>query len=304
MRRILKSSLSGRLHYCALMPRLPSSFSYSCRLLFSAYLLLSAVAAFLILNAVASPITTATPNENSRHRFTKGSMIIMLAWKKPGDDEYRRVLAGFSGSDRLSLFFTGKYFGGFEPQVAPYTDYDKANNNIRTRTWVPNVVDVHLPSWKHKTPDRSVLKKIPNGPTSGSFLIAQFGPNEAFQNYHFQVIRDPHTLVSQTNMLLLERMKEKNAEFRDDVLVPGEPMHIDPNLRHGVIVEDDLDWINTVLLYLSLLKQPQTGIPVLAGRELGGWVEIFNDMAKKRGIELDRYWEYAWGVHSTVAPAH
>ncbi|KAF8823191.1 hypothetical protein HHX47_DHR10000101 [Lentinula edodes] len=286
------------------MPRLPSSFSYSCRLLFSAYLLLSAVVAFLILNAVASPITTATPNENSRHRFTKGSMIIMLAWKKPGDDEYRRVLAGFSGSDRLSLFFTGKYFGGFEPQVAPYTDYDKTNNNIRTRTWVPNVVDVHLPSWKHKTPDRSVLKKIPNGPTSGSFLIAQFGPNEAFQNYHFQVNRDPHTLVSQTNMLLLERMKEKNAEFRDDVLVPGEPMHIDPNLRHGVIVEDDLDWINTVLLYLSLLKQPQTGIPVLAGRELGGWVEIFNDMAKKRGIELDRYWEYAWGVHSTVAPAH
>lgn len=105
-------------------------------------------------------------------------------------------------------------------------------------------------------------------------------------------------------MLLLERMKEENAKSGGDVLVPGEPMHLDPNLRHAVIVEDDLDWINTVLLYLSLLKQPRTGIPVLAGRELGGWVEIFNEMAEKRGLELDRYWEYAWGVHSTVAPAH
>ncbi|KAJ4469706.1 hypothetical protein C8J55DRAFT_523457 [Lentinula edodes] len=283
------------------MPRLPSSFSYSCRLLFSTYLLLSAVAAFLILNAVASPITTATPNQISRREPTKGNMIIMLAWKTPGVGGYKRLSAGYSGSDRLSLFFTGEYSGGFEPQVVLYTDHDKTNNNIRTR--VLDVDVVPLPRW-NRTAKRSVLKKIPNGPTPNSSLVAQFGPNEDFRNQHFQVIRDLPALVSQTNMLLLERMKEKDAEFGGDVLVPGEPMHIDPNLRHGVIVEDDLDWINTVLLYLSLLKQPQTGIPVLAGRELGGWVEIFNDMAKKRGIELDRYWEYAWGVHSTVAPAH
>ncbi|KAJ3847215.1 hypothetical protein EV368DRAFT_69288 [Lentinula lateritia] len=287
------------------MPRLPFLSSYSCRLLLSAYLLLPTLAAFLILNAVASPITTATPNSNqtSRHKFTKGSMIIMLAWKKPGDVEYGRLSAGFSGSDRLSLFFTGEYPGGFEPQVVSYTDHDKANNNIRTRTRVLDVVEVPLPCWSHKAPNKSVLKRLPKGLTPSSSLVAHFGPNEAFQNQHFQVMKDPEKLVHQTNMLL-ERMKEENAKSGGDVLVPGEPMHLDPNLRHAVIVEDDLDWINTVLLYLSLLKQPQTGIPVLAGRELGGWVEIFNEMAQKRGLELNQYWEYAWGVHSTVALAH
>ncbi|KAJ3979578.1 hypothetical protein F5890DRAFT_1635956 [Lentinula detonsa] len=103
-------------------------------------------------------------------------------------------------------------------------------------------------------------------------LIAHFVFEEFFWE-HYNVIRDVDKLRTRTNSLL----EEKAKGFKDFTIG-------DPNFQHPIVIEDDLDWINTVFLYFTLINQPGGEVPVLDAKQLGGWIAMFTKMTDLRSL--------------------
>ncbi|KAJ3979805.1 hypothetical protein F5890DRAFT_1544931 [Lentinula detonsa] len=181
---------------------------------------------------------------------------IRLAWRIPGQN-FRSVQNGFSARDRFSLFMTGSSFS---------TGFSIEDSTKTTRT---QVIGVNLPLTPRRKIDDAALKDLAVGKKR---LIAHF-IDPSFFNQHYEVIRDVDRLREQTNALL----KEKAKEFK------GSTMRGDPKLQHPIdIIRDDLDWIHTVLLYLTLIDQPGRNVPVLDPQGLFVWSKIFNEMTSMR----------------------
>ncbi|KAJ3991288.1 hypothetical protein F5050DRAFT_1230702 [Lentinula boryana] len=230
------------------MRLLPSITSYY---ILSVYLL---SAALLSIVVVASPIPISS-QENSDVR-------LKLAWRIPGQKQFQcsrsgRGLQEFTAKDRFSLFITGHAFAaGLEPQVV-----SQDSTNARHIQILPIAVP------------RTSSGKIDLKDFSAKPLIAHFVFEEFFWE-HYNVIRNVDELRTRTNAMLKEK-----AETYKNVLLPG-----DPNLRHPIDIQDDLDWINTVFLYFTLINQPGGNVPVLDAKQLGGWVAMFTKMTDLRGL--------------------
>ncbi|KAJ3731351.1 hypothetical protein DFJ43DRAFT_1040118 [Lentinula guzmanii] len=130
------------------------------------------------------------------------------------------------------------------------------------------ITQVNLPRMRSGRIIDAALKDLGAG---NEHLIAHFIDLDFF-NQHYAVIRNVDRLCEQTNALL---KKKKVEEYKDFTIG-------DPKFQHPIVIEDDLDWINTVLLYLTLINQPGSDVPVLDPKQLLGWTEIFQEMTWKR----------------------
>ncbi|KAJ3731364.1 hypothetical protein DFJ43DRAFT_1224811 [Lentinula guzmanii] len=225
--------------------RLRPSITSHCIL--SVYLL---SAAFLSIVVVANPIPIP-------RRTTDGKDIrIRLAWRILGVRDFEHVSNGFEAVDRFTLFMTGTGFSaGFEFQDS------KDPSHAR-------LVQVALPLAPSQTITEAVLKDFA---TDGKRLMARFIDGDFFFG-NYAVIRNVDRLRTETNTLL---KKKKVEEYKDFTIG-------DPEFQDEIdIIRDDLDWINTVLLYLTLINQPERKVPVLAPQDLVGWTVIFEEMTKE-----------------------
>ncbi|KAJ3796761.1 hypothetical protein GGU11DRAFT_829516 [Lentinula aff. detonsa] len=229
------------------MRLLPSITSHC---ILSIYLLLAALLNIVVTVANPIPISSRASGEDMPVR-------IRLAWRIPGQN-FRSVQNGFSARDRFSLFMTGSSFS---------TGFSIEDSTKTTRT---QVIGVNLPLTPRRKINDAALKDLAVGK---KHLIAHF-IDPSFFNQHYEVIRDVDRLREQTDALV----KKKAKEFK------GSTMRGDPELQHSVdiIVRDDLDWINTVLLYLTLINQPGRNVPVLDPQGLFVWSKIFKEMTSMR----------------------
>ncbi|KAJ3720753.1 hypothetical protein DFJ43DRAFT_1158866 [Lentinula guzmanii] len=213
---------------------------------------------YLLSAALLNIVVVANPIPISSRALISGSedMRIRLAWRIPGGN-FRSVQNGFSAHDRFYLFMTGSSFStGFSIEDS-------------TKTKRTQVIGVSLPLTPGRQIDDAALKDLAVGK---KHLIAHF-VDPSFFNQHYEVIRDVDRLREQTNALL----KKKAEEFK------GSTMRGDPGLQHPIdIIGDDLDWINTVLLYLTLINQPVRNVPVLDPQGLFVWSKILKEMTSMR----------------------
>ncbi|KAJ3793721.1 hypothetical protein GGU11DRAFT_759730 [Lentinula aff. detonsa] len=230
------------------MRLLPSITPYH---ILSVYLL---SAASLSIVVVANPIPISS-QANSDVR-------LKLAWRIPGQEQFQssrsgRGLQEFTAKDRFSLFITGHsaFVAGLEPQVV-----SQDSTNARHIQILPVAVP------------RTGSGKIDLKDFSAKPLIAHFVFEEFFWE-HYNVIRDVDKLRTRTNSLL----EEKAKGFKDFTIG-------DPNFQHPIVIEDDLDWINTVFLYFTLINQPGGEVPVLDAKQLGGWIAMFTKMTDLRSL--------------------
>ncbi|KAJ3991256.1 hypothetical protein F5050DRAFT_1235134 [Lentinula boryana] len=217
-------------------------------------------AALLSIVVVASPISISSQ--------ANSDVVLKFVWRIPGEAKFRSSRSGrgskvFKEEDQFSLFITGDAFTAvLEPQVVLQ---DSTLNARRIQ-----ITSVAPP------PPRATSGIL--GLTTvfepGDGVIAHFVCEKFFQQ-HYDVIMNVDRLCAQTNALLREK-----AETYTNILMPG-----DPNLRHPIDIQDDLDWINTVFLYLTLIKQPGVDVPVLDVNQLGGWVAVFTKMTDLRTLK-------------------
>ncbi|KAJ3793718.1 hypothetical protein GGU11DRAFT_811746 [Lentinula aff. detonsa] len=82
---------------------------------------------------------------------------------------------------------------------------------------------------------------------------------EEFFWEHYNVIRNVEELRTRTNALL----EQKAKGFGNSTIG-------DPDFHYPIVIEDDLDWINAVFLYLTLIDQPGGNVPVLDSSQAEG----------------------------------
>ncbi|KAJ3981391.1 hypothetical protein F5890DRAFT_1536014, partial [Lentinula detonsa] len=241
--------------------------SYNMRLLRSitSYYILSV---YLLSAALLSIVVVASPIPISSQANSGKDVILKFVWRIPGEAKFRSARSGrgskvFKEEDQFSLFITGNAFTAvLEPRVVPQGSTLNARRIQITAVAPP--------------PPRAISGIL--GLTTvfepGDGVIAHFVCEEFFQQ-HYEVIMNVDRLCAQTNALLREK-----AETYQNILMPG-----DPNLRRLIEIQDDLDWINTVFLYLTLIKQPGVDVPVLDVNQLGGWVAVFTKMTDLRTLK-------------------
>ncbi|KAJ3782046.1 hypothetical protein GGU10DRAFT_90245 [Lentinula aff. detonsa] len=229
---------------------------------------------YLLSAALLSTVVVANPIPDLRRGINFGDMILKLAWRSPGEEHFKLVADGFEAVDQFSLFFTGHLVTelplfstghlstiGYEAQVVSPDSSRWQNSRLEK-------VDIPRRS-KSQVIDYSRVRNLAadNQPLTAHFI------NEDFSNQHYAVIKNVNRLYKETNVLL----KKKAKEFE------GISMQGDLKLQRAVgFIRDDLDWINTVLLYLTLINQPESGVPVLDPKELVEWTKIFEEMTSKR----------------------
>ncbi|KAJ3851744.1 hypothetical protein EV368DRAFT_65492 [Lentinula lateritia] len=175
----------------------------------------------------------------------------------------RKSSGSLTDTTRFSLFFDEI---GFEPVVV----YHK-NEHGQTVTHVQEVKEV---SWRPSPTDIIHLGFL----DKTSSLVCRFGDSDEFRKHIFDTIRNVPELQSQTMALFEERRKE----FGTVLTGPD----INSKLRQHLTIEDDLDWINIVLLFLSLTDLPMSSgdpahvspmaIPLLTATSLETWNKKFN----------------------------
>ncbi|KAJ4499844.1 hypothetical protein C8R41DRAFT_915174 [Lentinula lateritia] len=215
------------------------------------------VTVLLRMTVFASPIA-ATIHQLNRRGRKKGEMAITVAWQFSGP---------LTDTTRFSLFFDQI---GFEPVVV----YDK-NEHGKTVTHVQEVKEV---SWQ-PSPTNTILL---GSTVKTSSLVCRFGDSADFRKHIFDTIKDVQKLQSQTMALLEGRHKEFGT-----VLTGPE---LNSKLRQHPIIEDDLDWINTVLLFLSLTDLPMfsggpahvSPTPLVTATSLETWNKKFNSLCLAR----------------------
>ncbi|KAJ3993793.1 hypothetical protein F5050DRAFT_643862 [Lentinula boryana] len=226
--------------------------------------LLSSITSYCILSvyllsaALLSNVVVASPMHISSS--SNKDMRLSLSWRIPGEQQFQYSRPGsedFTAQDRLSLFITGdKFTDGLEPQVVSQDSTNARHIEIK-QVAVPH------------TDNRRI-----SIPFTGRDGVTAHFVNEDFFQKHYAVIRNVAQLCTQTNAL----MKGKGEKYRN-VQMSG-----DPNLQHPI---NDLDWINTVFLYLTLIDQPEGNVPVLDPQELRvkGWGEEFTEFTRVRGLQ-------------------
>ncbi|KAF8828625.1 hypothetical protein HHX47_DHR3000108 [Lentinula edodes] len=221
----------------------------------------------LRMTAFASPIA-ATSHQLDRRGRKKGEMAITIAWQFSGP---------LTDTTRFSLFFDEI---GFEPVVV----YHK-NEHGKTVTHVQEVKEV---SWRPSPTNTILLGSV----FKTSSLVCRFGDSADFRKHIFDTIKDVQELQSQTIALLEGRQKEFG-------MVQTGP-YFDPRLRQHPTIEDDLDWINTVFLFLSLTDLPMSSggpahvspmaTPLVTATSLETWNKKFNllCLARYPSLPLNR----------------
>ncbi|KAJ3782034.1 hypothetical protein GGU10DRAFT_364798 [Lentinula aff. detonsa] len=214
------------------------------------------LSAYLLSAALLSTVVVANPIPISSRTTDARDVRIRLAWRNPGEENFRSVSRKFTATDRFSLVMTEKSFSiGFEIQDSTSAKHTE-------------IIKVDLPRMPSGRIIDAALKDLGAG---NEHLIAHFIDLDFF-NQHYAVIRNVDRLRTETNALL----KKKAEEHKDFTI--GDPEFQDPI----DIIRDDLDWINTVLLYLTLINQPESGVPVLDPKELVEWTKIFKEMTSMR----------------------
>ncbi|KAJ3783034.1 hypothetical protein GGU10DRAFT_389399 [Lentinula aff. detonsa] len=210
------------------------------------------LSAYLLSAALLSTVVVANPISISSRATDFKDVRIRLAWRIPGEEHFKPAKSEFTATDRFTLFMTG---GGFSTGF----EFQESTN--------AKLIEVELPRRPSGMITEAVLKDFA---TDGKRLMARFIDGDFFFG-NYPVIRNVDRLRTETNALL-----KKKAKGYEEFTIG------DPKFQHPIVIEDDLDWINTVLLYLTLINQPGSDVPVLDPKELLGWTEIFQEMTRKR----------------------
>ncbi|KAJ3995934.1 hypothetical protein F5050DRAFT_1808223 [Lentinula boryana] len=244
-----------------------SPFSFSHRL-FSSVLL---VTALLGATVTAGPLVGATHLLENRglierinHAFEHP--VVRLACRYPGREQYESIFTSKKCTSSHELRFT-LFLGdaGFEPVII------EARDEGKSRIYINGVA---LPRRSPVAEGQRVKPAMqPNlllnlSPAKSQLSVAHFENADNMVKV-FQIFGKADTLIAETNKLLKARANSQ---------VEADPEH---RLVHALV--DDLDYINTAMIFLTLFQTSQ-GNPVVTTADLALWKSRYEEFNRIRDV--------------------
>ncbi|KAJ3981774.1 hypothetical protein F5890DRAFT_1533475 [Lentinula detonsa] len=245
----------------------PFSFSYR---LFSSVLL---VTTLLGATVTAGPLVGATHllenrGPSKRATYAHSDRAVRLACRYPSREQYESISSSKQCTRSHELRFT-LFLGdaGFEPVVI------EAREEGKSRIYINQVKAPRIPTkgvakaWPLKERLQTHLF-LDLSSTKKDYSLAHF-ENPANLVQVFQIFSNADTLIAETNKLLKVRAKSV--------------VEVDPEYRLVHDLKDDLDYINTAMIFLTLF-QTSPGNPLLTTAVLSHWKTRYQEFNRIRGF--------------------
>ncbi|KAJ3747953.1 hypothetical protein DFH05DRAFT_1482321 [Lentinula detonsa] len=250
----------------------PFSFSYR---LFSSVLL---VTTLLGATVTAGPLVGATHllenrGPSKRATYAHSDRAVRLACRYPSREQYESISSSKQCTRSHELRFT-LFLGdaGFEPFVI------EAREEGKSRIYINQVKAPRIPpkgvAKEEVAKGRPVKERLQThlfldlSSTKNDYSLAHF-ENPANLVKVFQFFSNADTLIAETNKLL---------KARANTLVEADPEY---RLVHDL--KDDLDYINTAMIFLTLF-QTSPGNPLLTTADLSHWKTRYQEFNRIRGF--------------------
>ncbi|KAJ3994794.1 hypothetical protein F5050DRAFT_418375 [Lentinula boryana] len=222
------------------------------------------VTSFLV-TVIASPLIAMTDrrleHQTLAKRDAQNNQVIRIGFQEPGSDTYERTFQlpskGYSGL-QLTIFFGSR---GLKPRIVTPKDH---NTPAKLE-----IVEVDAP--RRQTTSRigslgalHYIRLTDIGPPELKTLWCDFG-DKTGQDRAFEIMSNVKKLKAETNKLL-QPARVPDAEVHD--------------------IEDDLAYINTCLLFLTLSRNG-SGKPMVDSQQLhaGVWYNLYLQINRERGLQ-------------------
>ncbi|KAJ3725670.1 hypothetical protein DFJ43DRAFT_1088673 [Lentinula guzmanii] len=217
----------------------------------------------LLVNVVAGPLIAKRGDqlEHQTPHVKRYDQVIRIGFQKPGSETYESIEQNsphdFSGL-QLTIFFDST---GFQPRIVTHKD------NNTTELEIKIVKAPREERRPEKMDQRRMLKLGPDSAQSVCFFYSNTGWTQAFK-----IMTNVEQLKDETNKLLQTRAGVKAGDKLTQV--------------HGI--KDDLDYINTCLLFLTLFHNT-AGEPMLWAGQLNDWHDLYSRLNRRRGVDTSKY---------------
>ncbi|KAJ3996453.1 hypothetical protein F5050DRAFT_113401 [Lentinula boryana] len=218
----------------------------------------------LLVTVVASPLIAMT-DQLERQTLTKrnrSKKVIRIGFQKPRSDTYETTNQ-ISPKDyrvlQLTIFFGG---AGLRPRIVTHEDNDTPQLQIQT---------VGAPRFSGR------------GGRLKSGLMMDIGPNSAQlecdfywggdKEQAFDIMSDVERLKAETNKLL--QLAREGVQAGDE-------------FKQVHDIKDDLDYVNTCLVFLTLLHN-MVGVPMVNAEQLGHWHDLYSQISRERGVDVSNF---------------
>ncbi|KAJ3742483.1 hypothetical protein DFH05DRAFT_1558513 [Lentinula detonsa] len=220
----------------------------------------------LLVTVVAGPLI-AKPDQLERRTPVTPSVpkgrniqVIRIGFQKPGSETYavyinKNTPSGYNEL-RLTIFFGST---GLQPHIVTHKD-----NNTPGLDSEIKIVDAPRKSAAAGKSKGDVMyyKMMNIGPDSDSLWCAFIDPR--YRTLAFEIMTNVERLKAETNKLLQSAQVSGSTQVH--------------------VIEDDLDYINTCLLFLTLFRNA-AGNPVVKDEELNVWRDLYLRLRRERGSE-------------------
>ncbi|KAJ3981675.1 hypothetical protein F5890DRAFT_1534222 [Lentinula detonsa] len=229
---------------------------------------------FLFLVTVVAGPLIAKPDQLERRAPATPSahnswniQVIRIGFQKTGSETYETIKkhspSSYDGL-RLTIFFGST---GFQPRIITHKD----TNTTELDSEIKIVEAPRRPAAAGKDTGNVMYNKMMDiGPESSKSLL--------WCNF-FATTRRTQAVDIMTNV---ERLKDETNELlqtRAGVKAGGKYTQV-----HDI--EDDLDYINTCLLFLTLFRNA-VGNPMVKSEELNVWHDLYSRLNRERGVPKD-----------------
>ncbi|KAJ3994305.1 hypothetical protein F5050DRAFT_1809718 [Lentinula boryana] len=218
----------------------------------------------LLVTVVASPLI-AMSDQLERQTLTKRTeyqQAIRIGFQIPGSDTYE---TSFQSSSRaysglqLTIFFEST---GLRPRIVNSNTPQLQIQTVDTPRYSP------APSKPFGKMDLGRMMNI--GPDSGILECHFAVGGEVRKQQAFSIMSDVEKLKAETNKLL--QLGRQGLQAGDE-------------FKQVHDIKDDLDYINTCLVFLTLFHN-STGKPMVDAKQLDHWKDIYLQISRGRGIVI------------------